>query len=92
MECLGVYGDEKVMEYFIRNKKGVEKFTRFDVFNLQYKLPRKWLEIPYNIANRMNRNQLMKEDDALVNEIDLSNFHLDAASDECFDLFYIAKK
>jgi len=92
VECLGVYGDEKVMDYFERNKKGVERFTRFDIFNLQYKLPRKWLEIPYNIANRMNRNKLMKDDDSLVSEINLNNFYLDKADDSCLDLLYIAKK
>lgn len=92
VECLGVYGDEKVMEYYQRNKKGVEKFTRFDIFNLQYRLPRSWLEVPYNIANRMNRNKLMSTDDALVMSIDLDNYHLDKAKDDCFDLFYIAKK
>jgi len=92
VECLGVYGDDKVMEYFERNKKSVAFFTRFDIFNLQYKLPRKWLEIPYNIANRMNRNKLMKDDDSLVSGINLSNFYLGKADDSCLDLFYIAKK
>ena len=92
VECLGVYGNEKVMEYFEKNKKGVKRFTRFDIFNLQYKLPRKWLEIPYNIANRMNRNKLMDSNDSLVNEISVDSFHLAPADDQCFDLFYIAKK
>jgi ubiquinone/menaquinone biosynthesis C-methylase UbiE len=92
VECLGVYGDKEVMQYFEENKKGVQKFTRFDVFNLQYKLPRKWLEVPYNIANRMNRKKLMQKDNQLVNNINLSSFHLAKASDQCFDLFFIAKK
>lgn len=92
VECLGVYGDEKVMAYFEENKKGVEKFTRFDIFNLQYKLPRKWLEIPYNIANRMNRNKLMDQKDGAFSEIDTNSFHLDKVTDKCFDLFYIARK
>jgi 2-polyprenyl-3-methyl-5-hydroxy-6-metoxy-1,4-benzoquinol methylase len=92
VECSGVYGDKEVMQYFEENKKGVQKFTRFDIFNLQYKLPRKWLEVPYNIANRMNRKKLMQKDNQLVNNINLSSFHLDKASDQCFDLFFIAKK
>ncbi len=92
VECLGVYGDKNVMEYFEKNRKSVEKFTRFDIFNLQYKLPRKWLEIPYNIANRMNRNNLLNADDKLVNSIDTNSFHLDKVDDKCFDLFYIVKK
>jgi SAM-dependent methyltransferase len=92
VECLGVYGDADVMRYFEQNKKGVERFTRFDIFNLQYKLPRKWLEVPYNIANRLNRKKLMQQDNQLVNNINLASFHLDKADDKCFDLFYIAKK
>ena len=92
VKCYGVFGDEKVMEYYERNKKGVKKFTRFDVFNLQYRLPRRWLEVPYNIANRINRNNLMSSNDSLVQEIGLDNYFRDDASDSCFDLFYIAKK
>jgi SAM-dependent methyltransferase len=92
VECYGVYGDQKVMDYYEKNKKGVERFTRFDIFNLQYKLPRKWLEIPYNIANRMNRNRILNSDDALVMEIGLEDYSLAEASDTCFDLFYVAHK
>ncbi|MEZ5008207.1 MAG: class I SAM-dependent methyltransferase [Chitinophagales bacterium] len=92
VECLGVYGDDAVMQYFEENKRGVEKFTRFDIFNLQYKLPRKWLEVPYNIANRMNRKKIMDSNDSLVNGINIDSFTLDKADDTCFDLFYIARK
>lgn len=92
VECLGVYGDDKVMAYYDENARGVKRFTRFDIFNLQYKLPRKWLAIPYNIANRMNRNSLLSKQGSLVSDIDIDSFHLDIADDKCFDLFYIAKK
>lgn len=92
IQGMGVYGDQIIMDYFIKNKEGVRKFTRFDVFNLQYKLPRKWLQIPYEIANKMNRQKLMKQNDGLVNNIDTNNFKLDEATDSCFDLFYIATK
>lgn len=92
VECLGVYGDQAVMDYYERNKRGVERITRFDIFNLQYRLPRRLLEIPYNIANRINRNRLLKQDEKLVSKIGLGNFYLDEATDRCFDLFYIARK
>ncbi|MCP4123467.1 MAG: class I SAM-dependent methyltransferase [Bacteroidetes bacterium] len=92
VECLGVFGDDKFMKYVERNKKSVEFISRFDIFNLQYKLPRKWLEIPYNIANRISRNILMKDDYSLVSGIDLSNFYLDKANDSCLDLLYLSKK
>ena len=33
----GVFGDEHAMNYYSENKKSVQKITRFDIFNLQYK-------------------------------------------------------
>lgn len=92
VECYGVYGNEDVMKYYEENKKGVQKFTRFDIFNLQYRLPRKWLAIPYDIANKMNRKNLLESDNELVKAINLESFSLKEVDDKCFDLFYIAKK
>lgn len=92
VQGLGVYGNKEVMDYYIKNKEGVQKFTRFDIFNLQYRLPRKWLQIPYEVANKMNREKLKKNNDTLVSNIDTHSFKLDEATDSCFDLFYIATK
>jgi len=92
IEAFGVYGSEVVNRYYERNKASVAKYKRLDIFNLEQKLPRKILEIPYNILNRINRNQLQKKDDKLVTDISTKDFHLDAASDLCYDLFYIVKK
>ena len=36
VEKKGVFGNEKIMKYYEENKKGVERITRFDIFNLQY--------------------------------------------------------
>jgi hypothetical protein len=80
------------MDYFERNREGVRKFTRFDVFNLQYNLPRWALKIPYDIFNRMNRLRLNKENAGLVSEITTANFMLKRARDSCIDLFYVAQK
>lgn len=92
VECYGIYGDDTAMAYYEENKRSVEKFTRFDIFNLQYRLPRSWLAFPYNIANRMNRNRLMKGNDSLVKDITTDNFNTRQADDQCLDLFYIATK
>ena len=92
VECYGIYGDKPVMDYYEENKHGVRKFTRFDVFNLQYRLPRSWLVVPYNIANRMNRNMIHKKSDNLVEGISLENYSLKSADDGCFDLFFVARK
>lgn len=91
-EVLGIFGDKTAMDYFEINKAGVRKFTRFDIFNLQYILPRRILQIPYDIANRMNRLSLQKENTSLVSEITTANFSLKPADDNCFDLFVVAVK
>lgn len=92
VETFGIFGDELVNEYWQKNKESVQKFTRFDVFNLQHKLPRALLQIPYDIANRLNRKSLQKQDNTLVAAIGQHNFSIAAATDACYDLFAIATK
>lgn len=91
-ELLGVFGNEKVMAYYEANKKSVKKYTRWDILRLQYILPRKILQIPYDIANRMNRNQLMKNNTGLVQKVQTSDFFIDIASNTCFDFLVLAHK
>lgn len=92
VEVKGVYGSERVNKYFEANKKSVEKITRWDIFNLQYKLPRTWLQVPYDILNRLNRNKLQTTNDELVKSITIDDFRLAPADDACYDLFIIAEK
>ncbi len=91
-EFLGVKGNSKVMEYYEQNKASVRKFTRFDILNLQYRLPRRLLQIPYDIANRMNRRMLKKASTQLVSDIHYSDYSLEAASKTSLDWFVIATK
>ncbi len=88
----GVYGNEKVMDYYEKNKASVRRFTRFDLFNLQYRLPRWVLQIPYDLLNRINRRLLMKGNQQLVSDIQLSDYYTAPAGDSCFDLLAIAFK
>ncbi|MCC7051603.1 MAG: class I SAM-dependent methyltransferase [Bacteroidia bacterium] len=92
VDMKGIFGDKTAMDYFEKNKESVKRFTRFDVLNLQYNLPRSILRIPYDIANRMNRLRLQKENTGLVNQITTDNFYLDKAADLCFDLFAVCTK
>ena len=89
---LGVFGKKAIMEYYYKNKASVGKISRFDFFNLQYRLPRWLLKIPYDILNRWNRKKILRNNSILVSEISMSDYYLDKANDECFALFYIAKK
>ncbi|MCP4551955.1 MAG: class I SAM-dependent methyltransferase [Bacteroidetes bacterium] len=88
----GVFGNQKIMDYYALNKQSVKKFTRFDIFNLQYILPRRLLQIPYDIANRMNRKKILEENTFLVSNIKVDDYFLEKPTDECLDLFFIAQK
>ncbi len=92
VEGKGVFGNKKIMDYYQENKKGVEKITRFDIFNLQYLLPRQLLQIPYDILNRRNRKNILAGNNDLVSSIKMEDYFIAEANDECFDLFYIAEK
>ncbi len=92
VEAKGVFGNEKIMDYYEKNKASVHKITRFDIFNLQYRLPRQILQIPYDILNRMNRRKLLKENNSLVSDISTTDYSIEKARKGCFDLFYIATK
>ena len=88
----GVFGNDRVMEYYEKNKASVQRFTRFDIFNLQYRLPRQLLQIPYDLLNRLNRRLLLKGNQQLVTNIEQTDYHLAPANQTCFDLFAIARK
>jgi len=92
VEKLGVFGNEKIMEYYENNRKSVQKITRWDIFNLQYKLPRRVLQIPYDILNRRNRKKLVAQDNTLVASITKEDYVIRTAGEECFDLFYVSRK
>jgi SAM-dependent methyltransferase len=91
-ELKGVFGDEKAMDYYAKNKESVKAFTKFDVLNLQYRLPRWMLKIPYNIANAMNRKKLSEENADLTSGISTENYYLEDANESCLDFFCIATK
>lgn len=88
----GITGNEKVWEYYRANKESVRKFTRFDIFNLQYRLPRRWLQIPYDIANRLNRRLLQKQNQQLVSNVSTEDYFLSDNPDGCFDFYAVVQK
>ena len=92
VETMGVFGNDRVLEYYRLNRLSVERITRFDLLKLQYRLPRWMLKIPYDILNRINRKGLLKNNDELVSAISIDDYRIAPASDQCFDLFYVATK
>ena len=94
VEAYGVVGNEKVMEYYRKNRQSVRKITRFDFLDLQHRLPRKLLQIPYDILNRINRRSLHKKNTALTESITMADYSIIPyeSGQECFDLFFVATK
>jgi len=92
VEMQGIFGSQKVMEYYNANKLSVSKITKYDILNLQYKLPRQILQIPYDLLNRINRNKLHKNNKNSVNQIQLNDFYIDKTTENCFDFFMVAEK
>ncbi len=88
----GVYGSGRVNDYYERNKESVQKYKRLDIFNLEQRLPRKVLQFPYNILNRINRDKLHKSNDNLVAQINTGDYCLKIADDSCYDFFCLAYK
>jgi ubiquinone/menaquinone biosynthesis C-methylase UbiE len=91
-EMKGVFGNEKVMDYYQKNKESVERFTKWDIFNMQYWLPRWMLQIPYDILNRFNRHSLQDNNEGIVNTVEYTDYSIEPSSDKCLDHFVIATK
>lgn len=92
VDMKGVSGNQKVMAYYKDNKASVNRMMRWDVFNLQYKLPAFMLKVPYEFLNRVNRNKLQSNNDGLVSEIHHSDYLLSNDADTSLDLFCIMEK
>ncbi|MAO72144.1 MAG: SAM-dependent methyltransferase [Flavobacteriales bacterium] len=88
----GIYGNEKVMKYYEKNKKSVENIRKWDIFNLEKKLPRLFLQIPYDILNRFNRHKLQDNNEKLVGEVKYTDYFIKEMNDTCLDYFCIATK
>jgi SAM-dependent methyltransferase len=92
VEAKGIGGNDKVLAYHEANRKSVQKIMRFDIFDLQHKLPASVLRFPYEILNRMNRNKLHKQQGSSVVEISHEDYPLVEDPALGLDLFYILWK
>lgn len=92
VEMKGITGNEKVMQYYEENKKSVQRYTRWDILNVQYWLPAPLLRIPYEIMNRWNRNKLQTTDNELVKSIHHSDYRVVNDASNALDLLLIVKK
>lgn len=88
----GITGNAKVMTYYEENKRSVQRFTRWDVLDLQHKIPASLLRLPYEILNRWNRNKLQSSGSELVRSIHHSDYIVTDDAANALDLLLIVKK
>lgn len=92
VEANGIAGNDKVMDYHDKNRESVKKITRFDILNLQYRLPAPLLRIPYEFLNRLNRNKLDQADNSLVKSISVADYFVNDNAKDSLDLYYTLVK
>ena len=88
----GIAGNSKVMEYHEDNRRSVERIMRYDIMDLQHRLPSFLLKLPYEVLNRMNRNTLKKGANDLVASISYEDYLVTNNPEESLDLFYYLYK
>ena len=92
IEAYGVNGNDKIMQYYEQNRRSVERIMRFDILDLQHRLPRWILQIPYDVMNRLNRRRLLESNNELTRSIKMDDYSIGEISPQSFDLYYIATK
>lgn len=92
VEMKGVTGNQRVMDYHERNRASVNRLMRWDVFDLQHRLPASVLRVPYDLMNRFNRNRLHQASDSLVSSITQEDYLITDQPEIALDLFLIARK
>lgn len=92
VDMRGIAGSEKVMKYHERNRASVQKIMKYDVLNLQHRLPAFLLRKPYEILNRRNRDKLQAQADELVLSIGRHDYYLAEQAKQNLDLFCILTK
>ena len=92
VEMRGIGGNGKVMKYYDRNKKSVDRMMRWDFLDLQHKLPAGILKFPYELLNRWNRDKLKNASDELVMSIKHEDYLVTNKAEGALDLYLRVKK
>lgn len=88
----GIYGNDIVMQYYEANKKNVQRILRYDVFNLQHRLPAIFLRGVYSLMNNYNRLMIARKAPDITSGILYTDFQLEALDTDCLDYFVTARK
>lgn len=88
----GISGHERVRRYHARNQASVQRLMRWDVLDLQHRLPAWMLRLPYEWLNRRNRKKLQQQPDSEALAITTADYFVSEATADALDLFLIARK
>jgi ubiquinone/menaquinone biosynthesis C-methylase UbiE len=88
----GIYGNRLVMQYYQENRRSVERITRYDIFDLQHRLPAFLLKGVYSLLNNYNRFAIASKTPDVTANINYDDFYLDELSANCLDFFVSATK
>lgn len=88
----GVCGNETIMTYYEENKKSVAAIARYDILNLQYRMPAFLLRGPYTLLNNINRLFLLQKIAAVTANLTHHDFFLGEGKKDCLDYFVTAVK
>ncbi len=92
VEMKGIAGSDRVLRYHEKNRIAVNNIMKWDVLDLQHRLPAWVLRKPYEILNRRNRNNLKDGNDELVLSINQDDYFLRDQDESNLDLFAILTK
>jgi hypothetical protein len=91
-ELKALKGNDKVNDYYRENEKMVRKIMKWDVLKLHRIIPASLLMKPYNWITTLMRKTLKKNVTETV-DISTSDFFLEnAALNEGWDIYVLAKK
>jgi len=88
----GIYGNNKVMDYYTANKSSVARFRRFDILGLEHRLPAWLLRWPYNLMNTINRRVLRQQAPSALAQIQWTDFYTGPLNPFCLDYLVTAQK
>jgi SAM-dependent methyltransferase len=92
VDAMGVGGNQKVWDYYEKNKISVNKTMRWDILDLQHRLPSWMLRNVYEFMNRRNRDKLMNQTEGLAAQINWDDHFLCLDPEACIDLYFVGTK
>lgn len=92
VEALGVFGNERIMEYYEKTAGAFGASPVSTCSTCNTGCPGGCCNSPYDLLNRLNRRRLLRDNDSLTRSITMEDYRIGPVADDCFDLFYIAEK